>query len=112
MPDPTSNPSTSDLVPHSPAPDPADVESRAGLRLQFCHGDDDLTAHPAADGDVSEVRLWDGEVCLIAVTRDHVGWGYSAGDVGHRIPDEHLHARFADWHQAVHTLTGFAVTPE
>ncbi|MGY1947624.1 hypothetical protein [Nocardia asiatica] len=108
--DPTPNPSTAHPISRSPGH--ADSTAGAALRLQFCDGDDDLTAHPAGDTDASEVRVWDGEVCLAAVTHDSGGWGYAGGDCGHRIPGEHLNARFSDWRQALHALIGITIAPE
>ncbi|MET7772044.1 hypothetical protein [Nocardia sp. NPDC005366] len=106
----TPNPPTAQPV--SPSSVHAVSVSDAGLRLQFCRGDNDLTAHPGSAIDATEIRVWNDEVCLAAVTHDASGWGYSAGDGGHRIPDEHLHARFADWREALHTLTGLTLPPE
>ncbi|MGW4325910.1 hypothetical protein ACWEKR_08480 [Nocardia sp. NPDC004573] len=71
--DPTPNPSTAEPVSRSTVPTVA--TAGAGLRLQFCRGDDDLTADPAGETDASEVRVWDGELCLAAVTHDCDGWG-------------------------------------
>ncbi|WP_043736956.1 hypothetical protein [Nocardia asiatica] len=110
MPDRTPNPLTVD--PASRSPVDAVAAAGAGLRLQFCRGDDDLTAHPAADTDATEVRLWGGELVLAAVTHDPAEWAYAGGDCGHRIPDEHLHARFSDWRHALHALTGITIPPE
>lgn len=108
--DSTPNPSTAQQVSRSPVPVVSATEE--GLRLQFCRGGDDLTAHPGGDTDATEIRVWDGELCLAAVIRDCGGWGYAGGDCGHLIPDEHLHARFADWRQALHALTGLTLPPQ
>ncbi|MFD6104200.1 hypothetical protein ACFWFQ_16205 [Nocardia salmonicida] len=105
--DSTPNPSTAQPVSRSPVP--AESTADAGLRLQFCRGDDDLSAHPGAATDSTEVRVWDGQLCLAAVIHEGGGWGYAGGDCGHLIPDEHLLARFADWRQALHALTGLTL---
>ncbi|WP_157183979.1 hypothetical protein [Nocardia takedensis] len=107
MHDHPSNPSTPDTVPSPVCPD---APAEAVLRVQFCRGEDDLTAHPGGESEASEVRLWDGELCLAAIVRDRDGWRYGAADCGHRIADEQVHARYGDWREALHALTGIAVT--
>ncbi|WP_216917422.1 hypothetical protein [Nocardia noduli] len=106
-----STPNPSITAPISSSSIHAISASDTDLRLQFCRGDADLTAHPGSDTPATEVRLWDHDVCLAAVTHDTDGWAYAGGDHGHRITDEHLHARFADWHEALHTLTGLTLPP-
>ncbi|WP_040713640.1 MULTISPECIES: hypothetical protein [Nocardia] len=106
----TSNTPTTDPVFRSPLDTMTASEARP--HLQFCRGEDDLTAHPGGEADATEVRVWAGELCLAAVTLDAGGWSYAGGDCGHRILEEDMHARFPDWRAALCALTGLALPPE
>jgi hypothetical protein len=54
---------------------------------QYCRDGYDITSQPLyAEQDADEVRVWDGEFCLLAVVRDDGCWRIDTSDVG--LPDD------------------------
>ena len=71
-------------------------------RLQFCCGDDDITADFHAETDATEVRVWDTEgLVLVAVGLfDDGSWRYEASDYG-LADDWDLDQKFSSWQDAI-----------
>lgn len=71
-------------------------------RLQFCCGDQDITAEFHRETDATEVRVWDDEGGVIVAVHEtsNGGWKYEASDYG---PDESwdLDREFASWADAL-----------
>jgi hypothetical protein len=75
-------------------------------RIQFCRGDNDITADIYAADDADEVRVWRDDDVLLAVSRDTSGsWSYAASDLGPN-PDWDIDRTFPTWQDA---LTAFGV---
>lgn len=71
-------------------------------RLQFCHGDTDITGDFHAETDATTVRLWDsGDLVCVAVSVHGDGrWRYQASDYG-ADPDWDTEHGYATWQDAI-----------
>jgi hypothetical protein len=70
-------------------------------RLQFCHGEDDITADFHAETDATEVRVWDaGDLVCVAVAIYEGKWKYQASDYG-ADPEWDIDRGFGSWREAL-----------
>ena len=71
-------------------------------RLQFCHGDDDITSEFHREDDATEVRVWDDEDgVLVAVRETGSGtWEYESSDYG-PDPSWDTSRTFGSWQEAL-----------
>jgi hypothetical protein len=69
--------------------DPAHQHMSAPIRVhwQYCRGDDDITSDWYAVPDADEARVWDGDVCLLAVVRDRDQDRWRIESSNCRLPD-------------------------
>jgi hypothetical protein len=64
-----------------------DTEPGSGAPTwQFCRDGYDITADVYAEQDADKARVWDGEMCLLAVVRDGGWWHVDTSDLG--VPDD------------------------
>lgn len=71
-------------------------------RLQFIHGDIDITTEFHREDDATEVRVWDiADLMLLAVgCRSDGRWEFRASDYGAE-PDKDMTRTFARWQDAL-----------
>lgn len=68
-------------------------------RVQYCVGEQDVTAHMCADEDLDVVRVWDHDTVIAEFTRDGDVWRASGSDVSFLADDDAAdreHASTAD----------------
>jgi hypothetical protein len=80
------------------------------MTLQFCLSGRDISGDPYARVDADEVRMWDDETLLLAVTdvarpgEQIARWVYSGSDVGHSYSDAQMAAEHEAWQDALESF--------
>lgn len=70
-------------------------------RLQFCHGDTDITGDFHAATDATEVRVWnDNDLVEVAVGVHGSEWKYHASDYG-ADPEWDTDQGYPSWREAI-----------